>query len=202
MFTFIIIIVIIIVLVFISLIWKVCTYNRHKQSLWSWYKIWLFICMCYMHSAWNSSWTLEIFQTKLLVQLKHNITSAWSLLTCYSNAKHMHSLFTMLSPSQVLKLCSKYHSTFKLRWILFKGMLFQLKPHFVKLYIALLTYYHVHLFCWTEASIVFSFVKIMLPCWIIKSASQAKEENLYRSKLSFTVNELWQFFIYSARTIK
>ena len=68
-----------------------------------------------------------------------------------------------------------------------KGMLFQLKATFYKA----LTYYSVHL-CFSTRELQRAFLSQITPhCRSVKSASRAKQENLYRSKISFTVRELW-----------
>ena len=47
------------------------------------------------------------------VQLKGNIATVRMQFTCNSQAYHSNSLFTLSSPSQVLKLGSKYHFILK-----------------------------------------------------------------------------------------
>ena len=60
------------------------------------------------------------------------------------------------------------------------------------------------MFLYIRAYIVLSFLKIMPPCLSIKPTLHAKQENLYRLKISFTVKELVIFitFEYLASTTK
>ena len=73
---------------------------------------------CISKQLWQNHPLWQLKRNPWKLQLKSKCLSTQSLAVCYSHTYHSHWLFTVLIPSQVLKLGSKYHSTLKLSWML------------------------------------------------------------------------------------
>ena len=146
-----------------------------------------FLYIVMMIHIWNThtyvhSYVCCIYHNMVL--LNSNFASTWSLLASYLSIYHLHLLFV-----KNITVHLKYDGYFC------KGMLFQLKPCFIKLYIVLITYYHVQL-CFTKQEPAL--------CFPLSKSSRVKQEILIDWKYLVPLRSYGIFlnFVYSARPTK